>query len=289
MALILGLLAFGYFDMRIAPRWQAVARVNETVFTASDLVAELKLAKALGADPERLSVMIGSIVRDMQNRELIRRGARERGIEVTPSEIDKRIEELLTKPKEEVSPEEIEKRYRKRLKELGLSDAMYRKRIEDELLREKLQQYLADRVPGTAEQAHLFGILVADKEKAEEVRKRLENGEDFAALARELSLDEESKSKDGDMGWYPRGVRPYLDEAAFSLKIGEISKPLPAPGGFWVIEVVGREERPIDEDKLEVLKANALWRWLEQERQNNRVETYLENSKVIRWVLSQVS
>lgn len=290
IVLILGLLAFGYYDTRIAPRWQAVARVNETVFTASQLVAELKLARALGADLENLKLMLEPIVQDMQNRVLIRRGARERGLIVTPKEIEERIRRLLTRSGEkQVPPEELEKRYKEHIKGLGLSDAEFRKRIEDDILREKLGQYLAERVPESAEQVHLYGILVADREKAEEVKQRLEGGEDFAVLAKELSLDEGSKDRGGEMGWYPRGLRPFIDEVAFSLEIGKVSEPIPTPEGYWVIKVVEKKERAIDEAKLQLLKANALWRWLDEERKNNRVESYLSNPKVIRWVLSQVS
>lgn len=70
-------------------------------------------------------------------------------------------------------------------------------------------------------------ILVQDEKTAEDIYNRLMKGEDFATLAKEYSIDTATKDQGGDLGEFPHGVMvPEFDEAVFSLKKGEISKPV---------------------------------------------------------------
>ena len=73
------------------------------------------------------------------------------------------------------------------------------------------------------------------KERAEEARAKAVQGEDFAALAREYS-DDPSASKGGSLGSFAKNamVKPFAD-AAFGLKVGEISKIVETEFGFHVI------------------------------------------------------
>ena len=102
---------------------------------------------------------------------------------------------------------------------------------------------------GVEEQVHARHILVATMEEAESVLTRLEAGEDFAALAAELSTDESNKDSGGDLGWFGRGsmVAPF-EEAAFSGDIGLYPTPIETQYGFHVLDILAREERPIDMD-----------------------------------------
>lgn len=93
--------------------------------------------------------------------------------------------------------------------------------------------------------------------RAEEVKQKLDAGGDFAELAKEYSEDPGSKNNGGEVGWFPRGrmVGPFED-AAFSLKPGEISEVVESPFGFNVLRVDDvREERqkPLDEVRDEIV------------------------------------
>ena len=77
------------------------------------------------------------------------------------------------------------------------------------------------------------------KATLESITKRLEQGEDFAALATELSQDTGSAAEGGDLGLFQRGVMdPIFEEAVFSMtKIGEVSEPVKTDFGYHLIKL----------------------------------------------------
>ena len=81
------------------------------------------------------------------------------------------------------------------------------------------------------------------KKKAEEVLKKAKSGEDFAALAKEYSDDPGSAANGGDLGYFGKGVmvKPF-EEAAFSLKPGEISGIVESDYGYHIIKVFDKVE-----------------------------------------------
>ena len=83
------------------------------------------------------------------------------------------------------------------------------------------------------------GALREAFRQAESVRQRLLDGEDFAALARELSDDEGTKHQGGNLGWVRRGrglVREF-EEVAFAIRPGAYSIPVFTPFGVHIIQV----------------------------------------------------
>lgn len=74
--------------------------------------------------------------------------------------------------------------------------------------------------------------------KAEALLQRIREGEDFKRLAGKYSEDPGSGKKGGDLGWFPRGVMlKGFEEAAFSLKKGEVSGVVETVFGFHIIKV----------------------------------------------------
>ncbi|HTY07540.1 MAG TPA: peptidyl-prolyl cis-trans isomerase [Candidatus Edwardsbacteria bacterium] len=102
-------------------------------------------------------------------------------------------------------------------------------------------------------QAYVDLILVKTRPEAEQVVADLNHGANFAALARERSLDE-TRQAGGTLGPVTRDNAAYPEIAAkaFALGTGAISAPFAAKGGFAVIRVSRREEAkqfPFDEVK----------------------------------------
>ena len=93
-----------------------------------------------------------------------------------------------------------------------------------------------------AEQVRASHILVDTLEVAQIVREKLDAGGEFAALAKEYSLDAGTRGCGGDLGWFERGqmVRGF-EEAAFSLHPGRTSSPVKTTYGYHVIRVMDRK------------------------------------------------
>lgn len=88
-------------------------------------------------------------------------------------------------------------------------------------------------------------ILVPTEEEAVAAAERIAAGEDFAAVAAELSQDPGSAREGGDLGFFTkdRMVAPFA-EAAFALEPGEVSEPVQSQFGWHVIKVEERREQP---------------------------------------------
>jgi foldase protein PrsA len=282
IASILGVVAFGYYDSRIAIRTEPVARVGDHLLTTQDLAKQLALAHQEGLATDQLAYYAPDILDGMVNDELIRQEAARRGLTASPEEIDQALRDSLgVKEGEEASLQGL---YDNLLQQLKISDQEYRGFLEVNILRQKLTEALGSDIPGEAEQVHLLVILANDEATADALRARLEAGEDFSELARSESQDQETKDNGGDLGWLPRGVRPDLEEAAFSLAVEEVSQPVPASQGYYLIKVVGRETRSLDPAALETLKSNALDAWLQGQSEN--VVTMLDDKKLA-WVVGE--
>jgi len=98
---------------------------------------------------------------------------------------------------------------------------------------------------------------VADaKTKINEIYNQLQNGGDFAAIAKESSKDPGTASKGGDLGWFDSSARlvPEFKEAAFRMtKIGEISKPFQTQFGYHVVKLLGKKPLdPLEEKRKEI-------------------------------------
>ena len=83
-------------------------------------------------------------------------------------------------------------------------------------------------------------ILVSKQSEAMAILERIKNGEKFGKLAKELSIDSGSAKKDGNLGYFTKGmmVKPF-EESAFKLQINEISEPVKSEFGYHVIKRMG--------------------------------------------------
>lgn len=81
------------------------------------------------------------------------------------------------------------------------------------------------------------------KDRAEDVLRRIKAGEDFAKLASEVSDDPGSKTKGGDIGFFPKGrMLPDFEKIVFSMKPGQLSDVVETSFGYHVVRVEERTE-----------------------------------------------
>ena len=133
------------------------------------------------------------------------------------------------------------------------------------------------RVPADADAA----TKAKAKNKAEEVRKALLEGADFAQLA-STSSDCVSRSKGGDLGFIPRGREaPAFEEAVYSQPIGEIGAVVETPVGFHVIKVTReQEERMVPFDEVKTVLVNGLKRQAQQKIIGDYIQQLRERSLI---------
>ncbi len=95
-------------------------------------------------------------------------------------------------------------------------------------------------------------ILVQTEKEARDVLARLNKGEKFEDIAKQVSLDG-SKDYGGDLGYFSaEEMVPEFSKAAFSLKVGETSEPVKTDYGWHVIKVEDRKQggaQPFDQVK----------------------------------------
>jgi peptidyl-prolyl cis-trans isomerase D len=167
-------------------------------------------------------------------------------------------------------------------KNAGISEADFRKVIEVQILRRKLQDQLAALVPTTAEQVNVRHILVKTFDEAQQVEDRLKKGEDFAKIAAEVSLDTSNKDEGGDLGWIARGATvKEFEDAAFELSVNQISQPVTTTYGVHVIQSLGHEQnRELDSSALSLKQNQALSDWISSQRLQAKIERYYDDSYV---------
>jgi peptidyl-prolyl cis-trans isomerase C len=89
--------------------------------------------------------------------------------------------------------------------------------------------------------------------KTKEVRAKLIAGGDFAELAKTESDDAGSGANGGDLGSFPKGrMVPEFEQAAFALKVGDVSEPVKTPFGYHLIQVQEHDSKAFDDVRAEV-------------------------------------
>lgn len=149
--------------------------------------------------------------------------------------------------------------------------------------------------PVSVEQTRARHILVRVDEKTSEgeaqrkidlLRRRIQQGEDFAEVAR-LNSDDASAGRGGDLGWVlPGDTVPEFERAMNALKPNQLSEPVRSPFGFHLIQVMERRTADVSTDRRRaearrVLRERRMEEtyeeWLRQLRDRAYVEYRLED------------
>lgn len=122
----------------------------------------------------------------------------------------------------------------------------------------------------TPERRRVAQLLVASEEEARSAEQRLEEGEAFAVLVEELSLDTQSSSKGGELGWITAEQTPLGWENVLTLEPGEIAEPLESDVGWHLIKVL--EISPPEPLEFEAVKDAVKAEALKEKRARRKVE-----------------
>jgi foldase protein PrsA len=274
LVLALGIIAFAFgvdeVEKRGRPGSTAI-QVEDTRFRLDFFKNRLKMyvdqLGGLGTDATQPVTALPATSEILIGEEIVRRFSGE--FDVTASE-DEILEGIAARLGITADDETFEVVFQQELARSGLSEEDYRLMVQANVLRNKLQQHFEEEVPESAESVRYRQILVSEEADADDIKRQIEDGADFAALAAEDSnLDVENKENGGDVGWRPRGfLDASTEELVFALEPGEVST-IPSPGGaFVVVEMLEKEEdRAIEEEAIAPLAASALADWAQEKRE----------------------
>jgi parvulin-like peptidyl-prolyl isomerase len=120
-------------------------------------------------------------------------------------------------------------------------------------------------------------IVVRDERKADDIKTRLENGEDFAKVAVQVSIGPEAV-RGGDLGLISRQTMPEpLDNTLFNLPVGKISPVVKSPYGYHILKVMEiqpAKTRPFADCKEEVIAA------IRTQKEDAAFTSWLEGLKI---------
>lgn len=110
-----------------------------------------------------------------------------------------------------------------------------------------------------------------------DLRERIvEQGADFADLARQYSDDITNAAQGGDLGWFgPVGYGTRFDEVLAKLEPDEVSQPFRTGGGWHIIQLLGRRQS----DRTEELRAQRAREALYQRKRDEQIEAWLRQMR----------
>lgn len=123
------------------------------------------------------------------------------------------------------------------------------------------------------------GVNMTESEADRQIHnlyEQLKSGKDFAAMARQYSLDRASAEKGGDLGWVtPDELVPSFAEAMTQLPLNTISKPVKTPFGWHLIQVL--ERKTVDDS--DAYQRQQVRQFLYQRKFNEAVQNWQQHMR----------
>lgn len=317
LAVIVGVVLFGYYQEFYRPPRVWAGSVNSVEFNMGDLVLRIRVLQ--GANRyQGGQVDLGTVpfeyLQNLINVEILRQAAPELGINPSEEVVDRELRvRFQPSPPEgqEVDSGQLEREFQNNyqtfLTTTGLTDSDYRVIVEEELTELGLFLLLSRDIEVTEEQVEVRWIrLPADPNdpgasglQPEQVVRRLEV-EQFDVVAREVGRSAGYADASGNVGWVPRGAFPDLDPILFgdaeegtaTLKVGELSRPFYSNEGFYIVQkIAGPEVQEISDRMRLKLNLELLQAWKDDELQqgtDNGTVKMNFNSTLYGWVADQV-
>ena len=215
--------------------------------------------------------------------------AEDTNVEVTDAE----VQERLAKIKKDSFGDD-QKKFDAALKKEGLTVEDAEKAFHDQILQEKLYKQVTDEVkPSDAELQKYYDenkdqfsqpesrdvrhILVKSQARADELYAQLQDGANFATLAKKFSTDPGTKKNGGELPVSKGSTVAPFDKVAFELETGKYSKPVKTEFG-WHIIFAKSDIRPATTTPFADIKSS-IEQQLAQEKQQKAINAWLEELK----------
>ena len=276
----------------------AVAVVDGQEIAKSDYDALIAQAKKSYKNQKREFPAAGSqefqtlrnqAVQFLVQREQFEQKAEDLDVEVTDKQVDARLEQIK---KQYFGGDQ--KKFEKQLKEQGITEKQVRNDIRAQLVSEKIFAKVAGDAKVTDEEIAAYyaknktqysqpesrdvrHILVKTKKQADDLYTQLQNGANFAALAKQFSEDTGSKAKGGKLTISKGQTVAPFDQTAFLLKENDISKPVKTEFGYHIIQPL-TDTKPAKVTPLKDVQAS-IKQQLQQTEKNEAMTKWVDDLK----------
>ncbi|MCP4138734.1 MAG: hypothetical protein GY755_00305 [Chloroflexi bacterium] len=244
----------------------AAATINGEVISIEEFNAELlrfqDAQNALG-NTVPAEEAAERVLNDLIDQLLLAQAAVEAGYTLENTELDARIAALA----EDIGGEENLSTWQT---SHGYTSESFRSSLKKSIEAAWMRDKILAELPSTAEEVHAQQILLYNRETAEDIQSKLEGGAKFSDLA--SAYDPKTN---GELGWFPRNylLEKSIEDAAFSLEIGQTSDIIETEVGFHIIMVLERKtERPLSPDAMLALSEKTLLDWLANARETSKIE-----------------
>ena len=268
-----------------------VGRVGDKEIKQADVDKRISIFKLFSPDFDVSTIARADIVDQLLEEQVVMAEADKKDITVKDEdaqpamdEIKKGLENQFGDEKKMASGLEKFKLTWDDLKEIVVNNIKIQKlytqvtgdvKITDKEVEKYYQEHVAEfAMPEQVKASH---ILVKEEKLANELKARLEKGEDFAKLAKEHSIDPGSRESGGELGYFPAGrMVPEFDKAAFSTPVGQLSPVIKTEHGYHIIKV--EDKKPARTLTLEEVKP-FLAMQLESQKKDEKFLAYIEQLK----------
>lgn len=277
-----------YLADRNRPNATAV-RVDDVKYDLSYFTDRVKaLVQASGgAGAVRAEVAIPQMIDQLVEEVIMRRFGSEKDVAASEDEINADIATRMGLTGKD--DPNFQTRFQEELNRTGISETQYRDMAAASVIRKKLLEKFTAELPASAESVRYRQIIVRDQAAADDLRKQIEAGGDFATLAQENSLDTVTKSDGGEVGWVPRGMLDEkVEEQLFGQEVNVITT-YSTGNGAYVLQVEEKSpDRALDENQKSVLAQKALADWATEKRDGLTVEEFVtQNEDNARYVVER--
>jgi len=272
VVLLIGSIAgYAIYRQEIAPFETVVLRIDEKEIKMRYFLKRLRMTQGNPSFGGPLS-LLGMIAQE----EIIKENTSQApyNLSATAEEIEASLKTVARRGSDSITGEEYQEWYRQQLNQTQLAEAEFEEFARMNLLRQKLSDYLAVRAPTVAEQVHLYMIVQKSPEAAQNVQQRLDAGEDFFQLAKELNPSVAARENQGDLGWQTKNsLNPRLAQMAFHQEVGVPSKPFPLSKEAFAIIMVKKKAaaREMSKEMQERQKFGLVEQWASKEFQNHKI------------------
>ena len=267
---VVGFIGYGWWDSQFGPPHSRAMRVGDTTLNLDFFSRRTKgflKDTGLTADPSNFSTVVNIVVGTLEQEIVLRRRAPvDLGLTATPDEVEGEIARRLNVSRDDEAGFQVA--YENDRKARDLSDKEYREMVEAGLLSQWASDGFVRAVPDAADQVRVRQIQVGAREDADKVVERLNAGEDFATVAKEMSSDTATKDAGGEKGWVALDeLDPSYAAKVFALEAGQRSEPLEGQGGFSIIEVEEKQAgRTLESTQRTTLGSRYYSLWLAEQR-----------------------